>query len=130
MEAARFIASVSLDVPWHVSAFHKDYRMTDPDNTTAETLIRAAEIGQEAGLNFVYAGNLPGRVGEYEHTFCPTCRERLIERLGYVILGYHLTDDGTCPQCGTTIAGIWPQSVSEVRLGALGDIFSRRTRVV
>lgn len=130
MEAARFIASVSPDIPWHVSAFHKDYRMTDPDNTTAETLIRAAEIGQEAGLNFVYAGNLPGRVGEYEHTFCPACGERLIERLGYVILGYRLTDDGACPQCGTIIAGIWPQSASEVRLGALGDLFSRRPRVV
>ncbi len=130
MDTARFIVSVSPNIPWHVSAFHKDYRMTDPDNTTTETLIRAAEIGQEAGLNFVYAGNLPGRVGEYEHTFCPTCGERLIERLGYVILGYRLTDDGACPQCGTAIAGIWPQSASEVRLGSLGDLFSRRPRLV
>ena len=130
MDTARFIVSVSSNIPWHVSAFHKDYRMTDPDNTTTETLIRAAEIGQEAGLNFVYAGNLPGRVGEYEHTFCPTCGERLIERLGYVILGYRLTDDGACPQCGTAIAGIWPQSASEVRLGSLGDLISRRPRLV
>ncbi len=130
MDAARFIASVSPDIPWHVTAFHKDYKMTDPDSTSAATLIRAAEIGQEAGLNFVYAGNLPGRVGEYEHTFCPSCGERVIERLGYVILGYHLKDDGACPKCGTVLAGLWPQSASEVRLGSMGDLFSRRPRLV
>jgi pyruvate formate lyase activating enzyme len=130
MDAARFIASISPDIPWHVSAFRKNYKMTDPENTTSEALIRAAEIGQEAGLNYVYAGNLPGRVGEYEHTFCPSCNTRLIERFGYVILGYHLTDDGACPECGTEIAGIWPLSVSEVRLGAVDDLFSRRPKLV
>lgn len=130
MDAARFIASVSPDIPWHVSAFRKNYKMTDPENTTAETLIRAAEIGQEAGLNYVYAGNLPGRVGEYEHTLCPNCRTRLIERMGYVILGYHLTDEGTCPRCGTEIAGRWPLSASEVRLGSVDDLFLRRPRLV
>jgi len=130
MDAARFIASISPDIPWHVSAFRKNYKMTDPENTTSEALIRAAEIGQEAGLNYVYAGNLPGRVGEYEHTFCPSCNKRLIERLGYVILGYHLTDDGACPQCGTEIAGIWPLSASEVRLGAVDDLSFRRPRLV
>ena len=130
MEAARFIASISPDIPWHVSAFRKNYRMTDPENTTPEALIRAAEIGQEAGLNYVYAGNLPGRVGEYEHTFCPSCNRRLIERFGYVILGYHLTDDGACPECGTEIVGIWPLSASEVRLGVVDDLFSRRPKLV
>ncbi|HEY45586.1 MAG TPA: AmmeMemoRadiSam system radical SAM enzyme [Anaerolineae bacterium] len=130
MDAARFIASISADIPWHVSAFRKNYKMTDPENTTSAALIRAAEIGQEAGLHYVYAGNLPGRVGEYEHTFCPSCNKRLIERLGYVILSYHLTDDGACPQCGTEIAGIWPLSASEVRLGAVDDLFSRRPRSV
>ncbi len=59
-EAVKFLASISLDIPWHVTAFHEDYKMTDPDNTPPETLIRAAEIGYEAGLRFVYAGNLPG----------------------------------------------------------------------
>ena len=54
--------------------------MTDPDNTDAKTLLRAAEIGKEAGLRFVYAGNLPGRVGEYEDTFCPQCNHRLIRQ--------------------------------------------------
>lgn len=130
MDAARFIASISPDIPWHVSAFRKNYKMTDLENTTSEALIRAAEIGQEAGLNYVYAGNLPGCVGEYEHTFCPSCNTRLIERLGYVILGYHLTDDGACPQCGTEIAGIWPLSASEVRLGVVDDLFFRRPRLV
>jgi pyruvate formate lyase activating enzyme len=130
MDAARFIASISPDIPWHVSAFRKNYKMIDPENTTSEVLIRAAEIGQEAGLNYVYAGNLPGRVGEYEHTFCPSCNKCLIERIGYVVLGYHLTDDGACPQCGTEIAGIWPLSASEVRLGAKDDLFSRRPRLV
>ena len=57
---ARFIASVSPDIPWHVTAFHKDYKMLDPDDTTADDLIRAAEIGLEAGLHYVYAGNIPG----------------------------------------------------------------------
>src|SRR5207247_2042418 len=83
--AADYIASVSPEIPWHVTAFHKDYRMTDPDNTSAETLLRACEIGAAAGLKFVYAGNLPGRVGRWEHTWCPDCGELLIERHGYVI---------------------------------------------
>jgi pyruvate formate lyase activating enzyme len=69
MEAARFINSVSSDIPWHITAFHPDYRMIEPPHTSVKTLIRAAEIGQEAGLNFVYAGNLPGYVEEYENTY-------------------------------------------------------------
>jgi pyruvate formate lyase activating enzyme len=130
MEAARFLVSVSPHIPWHVTAFRKNYKLTDPDNTSAETLIRAAEIGQEAGLHYVYAGNLPGRVGEYEHTFCPACQERLIERFGYVILGYHLKHGGSCPKCGTEIAGIWPESDRKVRVGSADDIFFRSPRVV
>ena len=120
MDAARFLASLSPDIPWHVTAFHKDYKMTEPDNTTARTLIRAAEIGEEAGLRYVYAGNLPGQVGEYEHTFCPNCRTRLIERYGYVILDYRLTAQGTCPNCGTKIAGVWTDRPDAVRLHGPG----------
>jgi pyruvate formate lyase activating enzyme len=130
MDAARFIASVSPDIPWHVSAFHKDYKMTEPPNTSVDTLIRAAEIGQEAGLRYVYAGNLPGRVAPYEDTICPSCGKKLIERFGYVIRDYHLTDEGTCPDCDTAIAGVWPESKSEVRLGSSGDLFSRRPRPI
>jgi len=69
-EIAKFLASVSCDIPWHVTAFHKDYKMTEPPNTTAAQLIRAAEIGAEAGLRFVYAGNAPGHVGPWENTNC------------------------------------------------------------
>lgn len=100
--------------------------MTDPDNTPAETLIRAAEIGAEAGLHFVYAGNRPGEVGTWENTYCPHCQALLIERYGYVILGYHLTDAGTCPKCGHVVPGLWPKSAQEVNIGGREDLFFRR----
>lgn len=106
--AAEFIASVSPDIPWHVTAFHKNYRMTDPEDTGPETLLRAAQIGVAAGLRYVYAGNLPGRVGRFETTFCPGCGARLIERVGYVIRWDRLTPNGgACPECGRRIPGLW-----------------------
>jgi pyruvate formate lyase activating enzyme len=104
---SEFLAGVSLDIPWHVTAFHKDYKMTDPENTSPETLMRAAEIGKKAGLHYVYAGNLPGLVGDLENTRCPNCKTLLIERFGYLILGYHLTPNGCCPSCGSSIPGKW-----------------------
>ena len=107
---AEFLASVSPAIPWHVTAFHKDYKMTDPDNTSAETLLRAAGIGKRAGLRYVYAGNLPGQVGDLENTRCPTCQDLLIERYGYLITGYHLTPNGCCPSCGSSIPGRWAPS--------------------
>lgn len=119
-DAARFLASVSPDIPWHVTAFHKDYRMTEPNNTPASTLLRASEIGREAGLRYVYAGNLPGRVDEYESTSCPHCNHRLVERTGYVITGYHLTADGACPRCGAKIAGLWTDDPHQVTLHGWG----------
>ena len=72
--AARFIASVSRDIPWHVTAFHPDYKMTDRGATPVATLLRACEIGAAEGLRYVYAGNIPGRVGEWENTRCPSLR--------------------------------------------------------
>ncbi|HJQ67330.1 MAG TPA: AmmeMemoRadiSam system radical SAM enzyme [Blastocatellia bacterium] len=108
---ADFIAGVSPDIPWHVTAFHQDYKMTGPDNTSVETLIRASEIGYDAGLNFVYAGNLPGRVGKYENTFCPDCKSTLIERYGYRILKNRIKD-GSCPECARQIPGVWEKSVT------------------
>jgi len=104
--AADFIANVSPDIPWHVTAFHQDYKMTGPDNTSVETLIRASETGRGAGLNYVYAGNLPGRVGAYENTNCPGCTAVLIERRGFRVLQNRLVD-GSCPNCGIRIAGRW-----------------------
>lgn len=130
LDAARFLASVSPDIPWHVTAFHPDYQMTEPAPTAAASLIRAAEIGEEAGLRFVYAGNLPGRVAGFEHTYCPTCRATLIERLGYALLSYRLTDDGTCPQCTTRIPGIWPRRSDQVRVGGPSDVWRRVPRAV
>ncbi len=102
-----FVASVSLDIPWHVTAFHKDYRMADPENTTPEMLMAAAEMGRRNGLRYVYAGNLPGRVGDLENTRCHHCSALLVERYGYFIQEYRLTPDGTCPDCGTAIPGRW-----------------------
>ena len=107
-DAARFLTSVSADIPWHVTAFHPDYKMTDPDPTPVRTLLRAAEIGREAGLHYVYAGNLPGQVEEYETTHCPKCNTPLVVRSGYYINEYRLTAQGTCPQCQTPIPGVWP----------------------
>jgi pyruvate formate lyase activating enzyme len=105
--AADFIASVSPDIPWHVTAFHQDYNMTENANTTAEQLIRACEIGREAGLKFIYAGNLPGRVGRWENTYCSSCDEMLIERYGYIIRKMIVTHEGECPKCQAKIPGVW-----------------------
>jgi len=107
-DAARYIASVSPDIPWHITAFHPDYRMTDPPATTVDTLVRAAEIGMEAGLNFVYAGNLPGRVGEWEHTYCPACHEPVVRRFGFHVIENKLkATNGHCPKCNTRVPGVW-----------------------
>ncbi len=105
-QVAEFLASVSVDLPWHVTAFHQDYKMQDRANTAAGSLLRAAEIGKRAGLRYVYAGNLPGRVGTYENTYCPSCQTLLIERYGYTILK-NVLKDGACPTCHTQIPGVW-----------------------
>jgi len=105
--AADFIASVSADIPWHVTAFHQDYHMTGNSNTTAAQLIRACEIGREAGLRYIYAGNLPGRVGTWENTYCPSCNNLLVERYGYLIRQMKIGASGQCPNCTTKIPGIW-----------------------
>jgi pyruvate formate lyase activating enzyme len=104
---AEFIAGVSPSIPWHVTAFHQDYKMTDPRNTTARDLIKACEVGREVGLKFIYAGNLPGRVGPWENTWCPGCGDLLIERFGYQILQQRVGADGLCPTCGARVPGIW-----------------------
>ena len=81
--------------------------MTENANTTAEQLMRACEIGRDAGLNYIYAGNLPGRVGPWENTYCPNCDELLVERYGYLVRQVNVTSDNRCPGCGTAIPGIW-----------------------
>jgi pyruvate formate lyase activating enzyme len=106
-DIAQFLAALSPDIPWHVTAFHPDYKMEDRGATPAATLLRAAEIGLAAGLRYVYAGNLPGRVGPFEHTYCPGCRQPVVRRRGYTILEYALAPGGHCRRCGTAIAGRW-----------------------
>jgi pyruvate formate lyase activating enzyme len=103
---AGFLAGVSVDIPWHVTAFHPDYEMTGPSRTPPETLKRAWDIGRESGLRYVYAGNLPGGVGHRENTRCPTCDDTLIERHGFTVTANRMKGDA-CPSCGTTIAGRW-----------------------
>jgi len=103
-EIAAFIAEeLGPDTPWHVSRFHPTYRLTDVPSTPASTLRRAREIGREAGLHYVYVGNVPGDEGET--TYCPQCGERVIPRSGYRIGKLHLRD-GHCANCGAEIPGI------------------------
>jgi len=102
-----FVASVSPDIPWHVTAFHGDYKMTGPENTTAEMLLAAADIARSSGLRHVYAGNLPGSVGDLEDTRCASCHEVVIARYGYSIRDYRLTPDGRCPACARPVPGRW-----------------------
>jgi pyruvate formate lyase activating enzyme len=102
-----FVAGVSPDVPWHVTAFHSDYKMTDPPDTTPQMLLRAAGIGRSNGLRYVYAGNLPGQVGSLEDTCCAVCGETLVERFGYLIRDNRITVEGRCPSCATNVPGRW-----------------------
>jgi pyruvate formate lyase activating enzyme len=102
-----FLAGVSPQIPWHVTAYHEDYRMGGTGNTTAAMLRGAVEIGRSAGLQFVYAGNMPGAVGDLETTRCPGCGEALVERYGYIVRSYRLEPDGTCPSCHLAMPGRW-----------------------
>ena len=106
-QIAGFLVGISPDIPWHVTAFHQDYKMVGPDNTPAETLVRAAVIGRRAGLRYVYAGNLPGRTGHLEDTVCPGCGFTLVARRGFRVLKRRVTDGGLCPECLTPVPGRW-----------------------
>jgi pyruvate formate lyase activating enzyme len=103
-DIARFIKGVDPAMPWHVTAFHPTYKMTDRPPTPVSTLKRAREIGREEGLRFVYQGNVPGEGGE--NTYCPACGELLIQRYGYTILKNRLKE-GRCPSCRELIEGVW-----------------------
>ncbi len=102
-----FLAGVSPDIPWHVTAFHQDYKMKSPADTRPEDLLRAVAIGREAGLRYIYAGNLPGQVEGLEDTHCHQCGEMLIQRCGYSIEKYRLTPQGDCPVCHAPVPGRW-----------------------
>jgi pyruvate formate lyase activating enzyme len=103
--AASFVAGVSKDIPWHVTAYHQDYQFGERD-TSPDALRRAHEIGRAEGLRFVYAGNIPGRLEGLEDTLCPSCATRVIERRGFKILADRLVG-GKCPKCSSAIPGVW-----------------------
>jgi pyruvate formate lyase activating enzyme len=104
---AKFISGVSPGIPWHVTAFHPDYKMVQIQSTAKDGLLRAARTGREAGLKFVYAGNLPGRVGAWEDARCPGCEATLIRRRGFRILENRIGPGGVCPECGASIPGVF-----------------------
>jgi pyruvate formate lyase activating enzyme len=103
-EIARFLRSVSPEIPWHVSAFYPTYRLLDKPRTSPEIIRQAREIGFEEGLKYVYSGNIPGDEGE--NTSCYHCKHVLIRRWGYQIAENSVTA-GKCPHCGTPLEGVW-----------------------
>ncbi len=103
-DIAEFISSVDTAIPWHVTQFYPTYKLLDKPRTPVSTLRRAREIGYKAGLKYVYEGNVPGEGGE--NTYCPSCKELLIERVGYIISA-NLIKNSRCPKCDALIEGIW-----------------------
>ncbi|MGB9880625.1 MAG: radical SAM protein, partial [Anaerolineae bacterium] len=104
-QLAQFIAEeVGVDTPWHVSRFRPDYEMRNAIPTPLSTLHRAREIGLEAGLRYVYEGNVPGSEGE--NTYCYNCHKPLIRRFGFNILENVILPTSQCPYCGATIDGV------------------------
>jgi len=105
-QIAEFIASISPDMPWHISGFYPQYKMLDRPPTPHETLNRAYEIGKAAGLHYVFVGNVFDE--DRSSTYCPECKKKVIDRSGHLgeIVHNHLAD-GTCPACKAKIAGVW-----------------------
>jgi len=102
-EIARFIRSLGQDIPWHVTRFHPTYKLLDSRITPLDTLARARQIGLDAGLRYVYQGNVPG---EGEDTVCWSCRKTVIDRAGFFVKENRLKD-GHCGYCGALIDGVW-----------------------
>jgi pyruvate formate lyase activating enzyme len=103
---ADFLASVDNEMPWHVTAFHPDYKLRDKEPTPPEILIKARELGILAGLKHVYCGNVPLAYSEYETTGCPSCGKALIERRGYDIAQDGIKN-GRCRFCKAVVKGVW-----------------------
>ncbi|RLJ64797.1 AmmeMemoRadiSam system radical SAM enzyme [Sulfurisoma sediminicola] len=101
--AAWCMKELGPDVPLHFSAFHPDYKLLDAPATPPATLAQARKIALDAGLRYVFTGNVHDRTGDA--TYCPGCGKAVIERDWYEILGYALDDSGHCKHCGTAIAG-------------------------
>jgi pyruvate formate lyase activating enzyme len=105
---ADFLVGVDPLMPWHVTAFHPDYKMTEGyRSTTADDLLRVVEYGRAAGLKYIYPGNLPGLVGDGENTRCHHCNATVIRRFGFLVQENRVKSDGRCPECSKAIPGIW-----------------------
>lgn len=104
-QIAEYVASVSKDIPWHVTAFYPAYKMMDTPPTPAETLERAYKIGKKAGLKYVYTGNIPGL--EAESTHCPECNKIVIKRFGLDCEKCDVNNKGECKNCGHKLPGVW-----------------------
>ncbi len=105
---AEFLAGIDPLMPWHMTAFHPDYKMTDGyRSTTADDLLRIVEYGKQAGLKYLYPGNLSGQVGAWENTRCHHCDATVIERWGFLVTVNRVQDDGRCPDCAGALPGIW-----------------------
>jgi len=98
---ANYLAGVDSSIPWHISRFYPQYKMEDVESTPVKVLNRAYEIGKEAGLRYVYLGN----VGKGNNTYCHQCNSLLIERSGYSILQYNIKE-GRCSHCQSSIIGV------------------------
>jgi pyruvate formate lyase activating enzyme len=104
---ADFLASVDPLMPWHMTAFHPDYKMMDHRHTVVDDLMRIVEYGKQAGLKYMYPGNLPGQVGEWENTRCHHCNATVIRRHGFIVTENRMGGEGTCPDCRGMLPGIW-----------------------
>ncbi len=104
--AAKWLHSVDPDMPWHITAFHPDYKMKSTKGTAPEILLKAREIGLSEGLAHVYCGNISQSYSEYETTYCPSCNSELIARVGMMVTLNKLKD-GKCHRCQTKISGVW-----------------------
>lgn len=102
-QIASFIKDLGTDIPWHITAFHPTYRLTDRSSTPVSALMQARDIGIRTGLRYVYVGNVPGERGE--NTYCYKCGELLIERCGFRIVRNSISD-AQCPKCQAKIDGI------------------------
>ncbi|MCK7467372.1 MAG: hypothetical protein MZU91_03990 [Desulfosudis oleivorans] len=110
-DIAQFIAGLGKETPWHISRFHPQFKMLNVPVTSISSLHRAVEIGKQAGLKYVYSGNVPGDEGENTHCF--HCGNLLIERYGFKVVSINLTGN-KCSKCGTQLDGVFNETqVSE-----------------
>jgi len=107
---ADFLAGIDPLMPWHMTAFHPDYKMRDHRVTTPDDLMRIVEYGRAAGLKYLYPGNMPGQTGEWENTRCHHCNATVIRRQGFLVKENRVGVDGSCPDCHKQLPGIWGKS--------------------